>query len=37
MGTNDKELEDAALVRVKDFIPDILVDLKYAKEDNFTG
>ena len=25
------------LVKVKDYIPDIWVDLKYASEDNFTG
>ncbi len=25
------------LVKVKDYIPDIFVDLKYATEDNFTG
>lgn len=37
MEGNNAELEDAAMVLVKDFIPDILVDLKYAKEDNFTG
>lgn len=29
--------EKTSLVRVKDYIPDILVDLKYATEDNFTG
>lgn len=28
---------DDALVRLKDYIPDILVDLKYATADNFTG
>ena len=37
MEGNNAELEEAAMVLVKDFIPDILVDLKYAKEDNFTG
>lgn len=31
------EPEDDDLVRVRDYIPDILVDLKYATEDNFTG
>ena len=25
------------LVKVKDYIPDVYVDLKYATEDNFTG
>ncbi len=29
--------EESALVRVQDYIPDIVVDLKYAKADNFTG
>ncbi|MBR2189757.1 MAG: D-alanyl-D-alanine carboxypeptidase family protein [Eubacterium sp.] len=28
---------DDDLVRVQDFIPNLLVDLKYATEDNFTG
>lgn len=28
---------DDSLVRVQDYIPDILTDLKYASEDNFTG
>ena len=28
---------DSALVRVKDYIPDVFVDLKYATEHNFTG
>lgn len=28
---------DTELVRVKDYIPDIYVELKYATEDNFTG
>lgn len=28
---------DAAFVAVKDYIPDILVELKYASADNFTG
>lgn len=28
---------DDALVRVADYIPDILIDLKYATADNFTG
>lgn len=31
------EPEDDDLVRVRDYIPDILVELKYATEDNFTG
>ncbi len=31
------EPEDTALVRVRDYIPDIWVDLRYAGEDNFTG
>lgn len=31
------EPEDAALVRVRDYIPDIWVDLRYAGENNFTG
>ena len=25
------------LVNIKDYIPDVFVDLKYATEDNFTG
>lgn len=29
--------QDADFVRVKDYIPDILEDLKYAQPDNFTG
>jgi len=29
--------KDTDLVRVRDFIPDILEDIKYATEDNFTG
>lgn len=29
--------EDADLVRVKDYIPSIFVNLKYASNDNFTG
>ncbi len=28
---------DDSLVRVQEYIPDILTDLKYASEDNFTG
>ena len=32
---SEKEMEH--LVKVKDYIPDIWVDLKYASEDNFTG
>ena len=31
------EPEDTALVRVRDYIPDIWVDLCYAGENNFTG
>lgn len=31
------EPEDTALVRVRDYIPDIWVDLRYAGENNFTG
>ncbi|MBQ9322421.1 MAG: hypothetical protein IJ239_08770, partial [Eubacterium sp.] len=31
------EPEDDDLVRVRDYIPDILVELKYATDDNFTG
>lgn len=31
------EPEDADFVRIRDYIPDIVVDLKYAAEDNFTG
>lgn len=31
------EPEDTDFVRVADYIPDIVVDLKYAAEDNFTG
>lgn len=45
MKAEDKEVKepvpvpesDAEFVRVKDFIPDIVVDLKYATSDNFTG
>ncbi len=29
--------DKSSLVRVRDYIPDILVDLKYSTEDNFTG
>lgn len=32
-----KEPEDTDMVRVKDYIPDIAVELKYATTDNFTG
>ena len=32
---SEKEMEH--LVKVKDYIPDIWVELKYASEDNFTG
>ena len=35
--TPSPEPEDTALVRVRDYIPDIWVDLRYAGEDNFTG
>lgn len=35
--TQPPEPEDADLVRIRDYIPDIVVDLKYATEDNFTG
>lgn len=31
------EPADAEFVRVLDYIPDVVVDLKYATEDNFTG
>lgn len=31
------EPDDADFVRIRDYIPDIVVDLKYATEDNFTG
>lgn len=31
------EPEDAVFVAVSDYLPEILVDLKYATEDNFTG
>jgi len=31
------EPEDDALVKVTDYIPDIIVELKYATTDNFTG
>lgn len=30
-------LSDKTFVKVKDYIPDIIVDLKYATTDNFTG
>lgn len=33
----ETEPEDEAFVSVKAFIPDIVVELKYATEDNFTG
>ena len=29
--------EDSDIVRVTDYIPDIIVDLKYSTDDNFTG
>lgn len=35
--TPSQEPADDAFVRIKDYIPDIYVDLKYATEDNFTG
>lgn len=35
--TQPSEPEDSDLVRIRDYIPDIVVDLKYATEDNFTG
>ena len=35
--TIDVAYADIDLVKVKDFIPDIYVDLKYAGENNFTG
>lgn len=31
------ELSDSSFVPVTDYIPDILVELKYASQDNFTG
>lgn len=31
------ERKDSEMVKVVDYIPDIVVDLKYATEDNFTG
>ena len=31
------EPDDAELVRVKDYLPEVFVDLKYASDDNFTG
>ncbi len=33
----EKEPGDAAFVAVKDYIPDVAVELKYAARDNFTG
>lgn len=33
----EKEPGDAAFVAVKDYLPDIAVELKYAARDNFTG
>jgi len=35
--TQPPEPEDGDFVRIRDYIPDIVVDLKYATEDNFTG
>lgn len=31
------QIANSTLVKVTDYIPDIIVDLKYAAEDNFTG
>lgn len=37
-GTDIRQTPDAAdIVRIRDYIPDIRVDLKYATDDNFTG
>ena len=33
----EQEPEDSAFVAVKDYIPDVGVELKYATDDNFTG
>ena len=33
----EPEPEDSDLVLVKEYIPDIVIDLKYATTDNFTG
>lgn len=33
----EEEPADEEIVVVKDYIPDVIVDLKYATEDNFTG
>ena len=30
-------IRDEAFVKVKDYIPDVIVELKYSTEDNFTG
>lgn len=35
--TEPPEPQDADFVRVADYIPDVVVDLKYAGTDNFTG
>ena len=35
--TQPPEPEESVFVRIRDYIPDIVVDLKYATEDNFTG
>ena len=35
--TPTPEPEDAELVRVRDFLPEAFVELRYASEDNFTG
>ena len=36
-GTSPVEPADEDLVRIRDYIPSVYVDLKYATEDNFTG
>ncbi len=35
--TPTPEPEDAELVRVRDFLPEVYIELRYATEDNFTG
>lgn len=35
--TTVPEPDDSDMVRVRDYLPDILIDLKYATVDNFTG
>lgn len=37
LATTGKEPADTDFVRVTDYIPDVLVELKYATADNFTG